>query len=520
MVADGQLSRNASCKKLAWLQRLQPAGRLEGHEDCVNTLHWSPDGQLLVSGSDDRHLNLWHCDGTDASSMASKAPCSLETLHRDSICDAQLDRSSTSIVSCGADGCISMTGLVHPYTKMLYDQQSAPSVASKLTFTSGRVFQVAFRDGRVRQFDLRESGHRIAVDTCGVALTDVALQPLGPFLAVGSRDPFLRIYDLRVLSYQRERQASANDRPTPTLSLHIMSKLLAHVNHRSPRLNRSPRLAWQSTLGSAHTNPLDHAHASTASFTSSPFGRATVKSSQLFSPRMRIGISSVKWSNSGDLLLVNYRGSDVALFNMANTSLGGRAKIPNGRGLPSSHVHLNVVRSFEGRSNVMSFGKGVSFLSGHAAVATGGDCGGLFVWETATGALLQRLAADARVVHCVAPHPKLHAVCTSGIASEIEVWSDPQGHDAKDCETTIGKHKLPHDPRLPHKPLRRSSSAAVVGRDPAGVPKIGPWSLGPWTGGLESVAPDLSPGALARTGSQPFLKNSFSAATVSRNARA
>lgn len=492
MAAARQLSSNASCKKLTWVHRLHSTTSLEGHEGCVNTLHWSSDGQHLVSGSDDRHVHLWHCNGADASSMAGKAPCSIETLHRDNISDAQFERCNTRIVSCGADGCISRTGLVHQYNQMLYDQQkndqqSVPSAASKLAFTGSQVFQVAFRDGRVRQFDLRESGHRVAVDTNGVALMDIERQPMGPLLAVGGGDPFLRIYDLRMLSYHRERLASANDRPTQTMSMHIMPKLLSHLHHVWPpsrALSRSPRLAWQA--GSTQTNPFEHAAPSVASFTSSRFGRTSVRSSRLFSPVTRIGISGVRWNKSGDLLLVNYRGSDVALFDMANSSLGGTVKIPSALRLPSDRVQLNVLRSFEGRSNVMSFTKEVCFLGGNAAVATGGDCGGLFIWETATGALLQRHAADARIVNCVAPHPKLHVVCTSGVANEIEVWGAPQNHNAEVSEVS-----------LQHKRLSRSSSAGVVGRDSGAVPKIGPWSLGSRADSMER--------GLLRSASQPRL---------------
>jgi WD40 repeat protein len=40
--------------KRLWLER-----KLEGHDGCVNTVHFSPDGQLLVSGSDDLQIMFW-----------------------------------------------------------------------------------------------------------------------------------------------------------------------------------------------------------------------------------------------------------------------------------------------------------------------------------------------------------------------------------------------------------------------------------------------------------------------------
>src|SRR5438445_7434067 len=41
-----------------------------GHSDSVNSVAYSPDGQLLVSGSSDRTLKLWRQDGTFIKSLS------------------------------------------------------------------------------------------------------------------------------------------------------------------------------------------------------------------------------------------------------------------------------------------------------------------------------------------------------------------------------------------------------------------------------------------------------------------
>ena len=47
----------------ALLNRLGSSGRpsalLQGHDGCVNRLHWSADGQLLASVSDDLSVRVW-----------------------------------------------------------------------------------------------------------------------------------------------------------------------------------------------------------------------------------------------------------------------------------------------------------------------------------------------------------------------------------------------------------------------------------------------------------------------------
>ncbi|ULU09708.1 hypothetical protein L3Y34_014235 [Caenorhabditis briggsae] len=43
---------------------------LEGHTGCVNTLRWNRNGQLLASGSDDRHVKIWRA-GLEVESLAT-----------------------------------------------------------------------------------------------------------------------------------------------------------------------------------------------------------------------------------------------------------------------------------------------------------------------------------------------------------------------------------------------------------------------------------------------------------------
>merc|ERR1712176_1395534 len=83
--------------------------------------------------------------------------------------------------------------------------------------------------------------------------------------------------------------------------------------------------------------------------------------------------------------------------------------------LPTSTIHLALVRTFKGRVNEQTCAKEVRFLCGDTVGASGGDCGNFFIWEVATGGLLRKLPADRCIVNCVAPHPRQPMVCTSGI---------------------------------------------------------------------------------------------------------
>jgi hypothetical protein len=63
-------------------------------------------------------------------------------------------------------------------------------------------------------------------------------------------------------------------------------------------------------------------------------------------------------------------------------------------------------------------------------VATGGDCGGVFVWERRSGTLLRRAQADTVTVNVVAPHPWLPLLATSGINNDVKLWLNTADEEA------------------------------------------------------------------------------------------
>ncbi|PYH36766.1 WD repeat-containing protein [Aspergillus neoniger CBS 115656] len=74
----GEDSRFASIHGLYgskdWVENLDIVNEMGGHSGCVNALSWSRSGQLLASGSDDQHLNIYSYQPD-----SSTAPFSLNT---------------------------------------------------------------------------------------------------------------------------------------------------------------------------------------------------------------------------------------------------------------------------------------------------------------------------------------------------------------------------------------------------------------------------------------------------------
>jgi len=91
-----------------------------------------------------------------------------------------------------------------------------------------------------------------------------------------------------------------------------------------------------------------------------------------------------------------------------------------------------VLNTYTGRANEETFAKEVSFTHDDTYVATGGDCGRIYLWGAHSGRLVYRRRGDASIVNCVAPHPSLPLIAVSGIDSDIKIFGlGEQGRPAE-----------------------------------------------------------------------------------------
>lgn len=79
-------------------------------------------------------------------------------------------------------------------------------------------------------------------------------------------------------------------------------------------------------------------------------------------------------------------------------------------------------RVFEGHRNCDTV-KGVSFFGPNCEyVASGSDCGRLFIWRKSDAKLLRAIDGDKYVVNCIESHPNATAMASSGIDNDIKIW--------------------------------------------------------------------------------------------------
>lgn len=79
--------------------RLDIYNKLDGHRGCVNTVSFNADGDIVISGSDDRHVKLWDW-------QTGKVKFSFHSGHYSNVFQAEMMPYSDdrSIVTCAADG--------------------------------------------------------------------------------------------------------------------------------------------------------------------------------------------------------------------------------------------------------------------------------------------------------------------------------------------------------------------------------------------------------------------------------
>lgn len=379
--------------------RLDILLKLEKHRGCVNTVSFNADGDVLVSGSDDRRIMLWDWE-------TGRINLSFHSGHHDNVFQAKIMpyTEDRSIVTCAADGQVRHAQILERgevETKLLGRHQGR---AHKLSIEPGspHIFYTCGEDGMVQHIDLR-TGTAAELFTCQpiqsqrfmsiIHLNAIAIDPRNPnLLTVGGSDQFARLFDIRKCQpfdfFSPPHLVDDDDVGITGVAFSEQSELLVsysdefiYLFSRDMGLGPDPPSTFQVFHGndSAYTSPVNH---------------------------------SVTSSSDMD---ANRKASPEA---------------------------------YKGHRNCETV-KGVSFFGPNSEyVVSGSDCGRIFIWKKKGGELIRVMEADKHVVNCIESHPHAMVLASSGIESDIKIWI-PKAIDRATLPTDIQKDRvLNFTPRL------------------------------------------------------------------------
>ncbi|KAK8665236.1 hypothetical protein V6N13_005408 [Hibiscus sabdariffa] len=394
----GALSTRSFAHRLAASEdlvlRLEIYKKLEKHRGCVNTVSFNADGNILVSGSDDKRIILWDWE-------TAHAKLAFQSGHVNNVFQAKIMPYSDdrTLVTCGADGQVRQAQILERgvETKLLAKHQGR---AHKLAIEPGspHIFYTCGEDGLVQHIDLR-TGASTELFVCHpvddsrahmpfIHLNAIAIDPRNPNLfAVAGSDEYTRLYDIR-------------------------------------------KYKW---------------HGST------DFGQPA----DYFCPPHligddRVGITGLAFSDQSELL-VSYNDEYIYLFtwdmglgpNPVPSSPLSACNEASETGLDHSATDANekaIPQVYKGHRNCETV-KGVSFFGPKSDyVVSGSDSGCIFIWKKKGGELIRVMEADKDVVNCIESHPHTTVLASSGIESDIKIWT-PKAIDKPTLPINIKQFK-------------------------------------------------------------------------------
>ncbi|XP_018328592.1 DDB1- and CUL4-associated factor 5 isoform X2 [Agrilus planipennis] len=202
-IINRQLDGSFVIKKNLFKERLSCAKNLYrkdllAHYGCVNAIEFSVEGELLISGGDDRRVLLWCM--LDAV-HGKGAPVAMQTTHISNIFCLSFDSTNSKIFSGGNDDQViihdSNTGQFH--LKLLHKK---PVYGLSVNPQNDFIVSTAGDDGRILIFDTRESSTNNADPFCvakqKTGFHSVMFHPVNPrLLASANSEEGIALWDTR-----------------------------------------------------------------------------------------------------------------------------------------------------------------------------------------------------------------------------------------------------------------------------------------------------------------------------------
>ncbi|KAI6677540.1 hypothetical protein NL676_038336 [Syzygium grande] len=339
---------------------------LKNHRGCVNTISFNSSGDILVSGSDDRRVILWDWE-------TGNVKLAFHSGHQNNVFNAKIMpyTDDQSIVTCAADGQVRHAQL----------PESGPVKTSLLAKHQGRAHRLAIEPGSPHVFY-----------SCG-------------------EDGLVQHFDLRTKSVTELFTCHPNDdrgSHMPVIKLNAIA-----IDPRNPNLFAVAGSDEFTRLYDIRKYKWDG---------STDFGQPA---NYFCPPHLvgdeQVGITGLAFSDQSELL-VSYNDEFIYLFTQ-DMGLGPDAVTSEAVASNTDLKEKFEPQVYKGHRNTETV-KGVNFFGPKCEyVASGSDCGRIFIWRKQGGELIRVMEADEDVANCVEPHPHEVVLASSGLEDDVKLWT-------------------------------------------------------------------------------------------------
>ncbi|KAJ7682765.1 WD40 repeat-like protein [Mycena polygramma] len=416
-----------------------------GHSGCVNALAWARDGELLLSGGDDTTVQIWRMDPSVSQGYPFVCHSMIQTGHRANIFNVEMLPYSSKIVTVAGDGQVRVHEGETGHSGPLSSRHSCTHrlqchedrVKRIVTEDSPHLFLTVGEDGAVRQHDLRTPHHQCRSGSCPSPLVKVdfelsalSLSPLTPFQFVVAGDSaYGYLFDRRQAGrfLLEERGMVENGmthcvrrfgRPSSSVQAgstreHITGARMSSYNGHEVLLSYHADAVY---LYSTRDDPEEEDMTSSSQLLSSnnePFKRP------------RDGYSPSSTADDMDMDIDDNASDDDEGHDFFRTLDDYVSQDPY-----SAVPTILPRQRFPGARNIATI-KDANFLgSADEMVASGSDCGNVFVWRKSDTTLHALLEGDSTIVNVIEGHPHLPLFAASGIDTTVKLFAPVSGPSA------------------------------------------------------------------------------------------
>jgi WD40 repeat protein len=157
------------------------------HRHWVYCVAFSPDGQYIVSGSEDKTVRLWNLQGNPVGQPFQG--------HDDAVLSVAFSPDGQYIVSGSEDKTVRLWNLQGHLIRQLF--QGYEDFITSVAFSpDGQYIVSGSNYGTLRLWDIEGNPHRQSFQGHEYFITSVAFSPDGQYVVSGSRDETVRLWDI------------------------------------------------------------------------------------------------------------------------------------------------------------------------------------------------------------------------------------------------------------------------------------------------------------------------------------